>query len=123
MDIHLDDRLLHGRIIHGWCERIESRRCLLVSARMTDPATCGLYRAVAEDAGLSLLCVTPELAAAELEAEDFVLTDRPACVASLLDAGLVFDELIITGLRDEAGEICGKDILLSAETKDLLFLC
>lgn len=109
VDLHLDDRLLHGRVLHGWGSVLKPRRYVLVSATLTCAERRQLYRQNA--AGTKLLCLSPGAAMNETppapEDGDFWLTDSPAAALWLHEAGCPFRRLLLLGLRDAAGIVLG----------------
>ncbi len=104
VDLHLDDRLLHGRILHGWGRILKPRRYVLVSERLTDATLCDLYADTAAGSDTELCCFAPEQGAAPQPREnDFWLTDAPAAALWLLDAGPAYRRLTVIGLREATG--------------------
>ncbi len=121
MDLHLDDRLLHGRILHGWGRILKPSRYVLVSRRLADPELCGLHAETALASGVELKCVVPERDAPPASREgDFWLTDDPAAAHWLLDTGRPFGRLIVIGLRDERGLVLSEDNRIGEENLALL---
>ncbi|MBN2169984.1 MAG: PTS sugar transporter subunit IIB [Candidatus Krumholzibacteriota bacterium] len=116
MDLHLDDRLLHGRILHGWGRRLGARRYVLVIPAAGDPARRAVYAAVAREAGAELVLAAADAAPAP-RAGDFWLADGPAAALALWRAGRRYRRLILIGLRRSAGRRLGPDI--TADEADL----
>jgi mannose/fructose/N-acetylgalactosamine-specific phosphotransferase system component IIB len=106
VDLHLDDRLLHGRILHGWGRVLKPRRYVLVSERLADPELCGLHAEAAEANDAQLCCIVPgEGMPPSAREGDFWLTDAPAAALWLLDVDRPFERLIVIGLREATGPI------------------
>lgn len=104
MDLHLDDRLLHGRILHGWGSVLDVRRYVLLSRRLSDPQLRALHAAGAESVGAESICVQPEIDAPPAPREgDFWLTDAVATARWLVDSDPHCEGLIVIGLREENG--------------------
>ena len=113
MILHLDDRLLHGRILHGWGAALGVRRYVLISARLADAARRQLAEAAAAEAGCALACAAPgdvQLPAPLSAPGDFWLTDSPEAAEALLAEGTAFSELRLIGLREAQGRRFGEDV-------------
>jgi len=118
VDLHLDDRLLHGRILHAWGERLGLRRYILISRCLADPARAALYRGVAAEAGCEILCL-PLAEPWDLPAADegdFWLTDEPSGALALLERGGRLERLLVLGLRDPDGEDLGDGMRAGPES-------
>ncbi len=116
MILHLDDRLLHGKILHGWSAS-SARRIGLISERMADPQ----QRTSCAEAAAPAPCLYIEPKARPLPpwAEgDFCLTDSLQLAAVLLREG-AFAGLKIIGLR-EGGEDLGPDFSPGVASRKLL---
>ncbi len=117
MDLHLDDRLLHGRILHGWLPVLKPTRIVLVARGLADSPRALLYAASAAELGLPLVCC--ELADAQLPAPrpgDFWLTDAPPALESLPRVGIEIKGLVIIGLREAGGQPLAEDFTPAAES-------
>jgi mannose/fructose/N-acetylgalactosamine-specific phosphotransferase system component IIB len=111
--LHLDDRLLHGRILHGWGAALGVRRYVLISASLVDPARRRLAEAAAAEAGCALACAAPgdaQLPAPLSAPGDFWLTDSPETAEALLAGGTTFSELRLIGLRETGGRRVSEDV-------------
>ncbi|MCB9514701.1 MAG: hypothetical protein R3C71_03915 [Candidatus Krumholzibacteriia bacterium] len=117
MDLHLDDRLLHGRILHGWAPVLRPARVLLVSPALADARGRALYaEAGAElDAALRFLAPGGEPPPAPAPG-DFWLTDAPGGARWLLASGLAVARLVIIGLREAGGRALAEDLRAGAAT-------
>ena len=116
MVLHLDDRLLHGRILHGWALPLGIRRFVLVSARQAAADRRAQFREAALPR--RLVFVLPGDAAwpaPEPEDGDFWLCDSLEGVEFLLASGPVPEGLILIGLR-EGGTPLAADIAPSKKT-------
>ena len=124
MDLHLDDRLLHGRILHGWGTRLAPSRYVLVSGRLADEAAWRPYRDAAAGAGADLLYLNDgEDAPPAPRTGEFWLTDSPAAALWLLANGPAPERLLLIGLRDAEGRALPGDFRVSqAHLADLLRL-
>lgn len=101
MDLHLDDRLLHGRILHGWAPRLKPQRFVLVASGLPARAEFASYAAAAAELGISLHGCDPWVDPLPAPAAgDFWIADAPAAAARLLEAGLRPLRLVVIGLRD-----------------------
>ena len=117
MVLHLDDRLLHGRILHGWAQPLGVRRFVLVSARLDDADRRAQFLEAALPRDLAF--VLPGNAAwpaPEPEDGDFWLCDSPECAEFLLASGPAPVALILIGLR-EGGKPLAPDIAPSMATE------
>ncbi len=114
--LHLDDRLLHGKILHGW-SAASSPRIVLISESLDDPELAASCAEAADPA--ACLCLEPggeDLP--EFRQGDFWLVDSLESAAGLLRRG-AFPALRIIGLR-EGGEELGPDFSPGAAARKLL---
>jgi len=117
MILHVDDRLLHGRILHGW-NAASAARILLVSERLDDEVLRRAFRLSAEPA--RILFVRPVAGPIPAERKgDFWLSDSLSCVEAMLEGKASISVLKIIGLR-EGGEALGPDLSPSAESRSAL---
>ena len=117
MDLHLDDRLLHGRILHGWLPVLKPTRIVLVARGLAGSPRALLYAASAAELGLPLVCC--EFAGEQLPAPqlgDFWLTDALPALEGLPRAGVEMKGLVIIGLREAGGQPLAEDFTPSAES-------
>jgi mannose/fructose/N-acetylgalactosamine-specific phosphotransferase system component IIB len=111
VDLYLDDRLLHGRILHGWAPVLRPRRLLLVARGVRGAQVEVLYAAAAAELGVELCCLEPGGAPPPASADgDFWLTDAPENVGWLVAAGLAPRRLVVIGLREAGGRDLAKDL-------------
>jgi mannose/fructose/N-acetylgalactosamine-specific phosphotransferase system component IIB len=117
VDLHLDDRLLHGRILHGWMPVLNPARLLLVSPALADARGQALYADAAAELGAALRCLAPGGAPPPAPAPgDFWLTDAPDGARWLLDEGLRIQRLVIIGLREAGGRALAADLQAGEST-------
>jgi hypothetical protein len=115
MILHLDDRLLHGKILHGWAAA-EAPRIVLISTRLQD---FGLSDRCQEAAGGSLcICLATSAKLPEPEPGDFWLTDNLDLARELLGARKA-ESLKIIGMRQQ-GEELGPDFCPNSSSRKLL---
>ncbi len=115
MILHLDDRLLHGKILHGW-SAAQASRIVLLSPRLKDSELSGLCQ---EAAGGSLcICLASSAKLPEPEPGDFWLTDNLELARELLRAGNA-ESLKIIGLR-QGGEELGPDFCPDSSSRKML---
>lgn len=101
MDLHLDDRLLHGRILHGWAPTLGPRRFVLVARGLPARPEFASYAAAVAELDATLHGCDPWADSPPAAApEDFWLVEGPAAAARLLEAGLRPQRLVVIGLRD-----------------------
>lgn len=119
MDLHLDDRLLHGRILHGWLPALRPARLVLVAAGLGADGRAAEFAAALAELALPLLCCDPQRAAPPPApaAGDFWLTDAPAHCDWLRAQGLPVARLVIIGLRDQGGAALAPDFAPAAESR------
>lgn len=103
MDLYLDDRLLHGRILHGWGGALRPRRYVLVTSTALAPASGEAYRAGAAARGADFAAASLSGGGLpEPEAGDFWLLDSLDTALRLIGRGFGCERLIVTGLRGGA---------------------
>lgn len=101
MDLHLDDRLLHGRILHGWAPTLRPQRFVLVARGLPARLEFASYAAAAAELDISLHGCDPWADPLPAPvAGDFWLTDAPAAAARLVACGCAPARLVVIGLRD-----------------------
>jgi len=117
VDLHLDDRLLHGRILHGWAAALRPRRFVLVSAGLPGSPREPIFAAAARELDASLLCLDPggSLVPPAPAPGDFWLTDSAAGARWLVESGAPVERLVLVGLRDPAGHRLAEDLQVDAE--------
>jgi len=116
VDLHLDDRLLHGRILHGWGRSASIRRYVLIAAAPGGSARAAVHAAAAREAGAELVQAAPGDAPPPADG-DFWLADGPAAALALWRAGRRYRRLILVGLRRPGGRRLGADV--AADEADL----
>jgi len=122
MRLHLDDRLLHGRILQGWGPRLGTRRYVLVSQRLPADELEARYGASAAQAGCEIRCCDPEAAAAlgPPGEGEFWLTDNPVSAWALWQAGARIETLVLVGLRDAGGKRFAEDVVAGERSRGAL---
>ena len=123
MTLHLDDRLLHGRILLGWAQRLDATRFILISERLADPALRQSYAAIAAAEGLEIACLAPgefPARSGELAPDGFWLSDSAESALALWRSGLRFERLVLIGLREAEGEALGEDVAVGAGSRRAL---
>jgi mannose/fructose/N-acetylgalactosamine-specific phosphotransferase system component IIB len=117
MILHVDDRLLHGKILHGW-SAFSARRILLISEDLDDEARVSAYKRVAHP--VKLQCLLPGVDSLPPEMEgDFWLTDSLSIVKKLLEKKTQITSLVVIGLR-QGGEELGPDFAPDSTVRNLL---
>lgn len=117
MDLHLDDRLLHGRILHSWAERLGPARWVLVSQSLAEPELASIYSAAAEATGAFCLVCSDVTSPPPPMTDDFWLTDDLALVRRLMTSSLGFSRLIVIGLRESEADWRLGDFRLSEDSR------
>jgi hypothetical protein len=122
VDLHLDDRLLHGRILHGWAPLLRPRRFVLAARELPGSQAAALFAAGAVESGAGVLCCDPWAGAPLPPAlpGDFWLAASAPAAARLLAAGLAVERLVIIGLREAAGRPLAPDFAPSPASVDVL---
>ncbi len=122
MDLYLDDRLLHGRILHGWAPVLRPQRFVLAARGLPGSQQATLYAAAATESGAAIHCCDPwgGEALPAVAAGDFWLAQEPQAAAALLAAGLAVERLVIIGLREAAGRPLAADFAPSPASLDAL---
>ena len=122
--LHLDDRFLHGKILHGWGGRLGIRRYLLITRAPLAADRLAGFREAAGEAGASLCvyCVgekpSAEAGAAlgEQRADDFWLCESPAAALGLIWEGRKIARLLIVAVRDAEGLSLGEEYCFGRST-------
>lgn len=121
MDLYLDDRLLHGRILHGWVPALRPRRIVLLARGLPGRAEFASYAEAAAEVDTALHGCDPWAAPPPAPAAgDFWLTDAPAAAARLLAIGPLPARLLIIGLRDPESPVLAADFAPSGENRRAL---
>ncbi|MCP4546129.1 MAG: PTS sugar transporter subunit IIB [bacterium] len=122
MNYHLDNRCLHGRILHGWGTRLRVKRYLIFSLDLSDPQIRELYRDGARSVGceIEFFASSADYSSHVERTGDFWLVDSPAAALELNRVEPRFERLILIGLRDQSGEVISEDVRLSADNRALL---
>jgi mannose/fructose/N-acetylgalactosamine-specific phosphotransferase system component IIB len=103
VDLYLDDRLLHGRILHGWLPVLRPARIVLVARGLAGGPQAAIYAEAAAETGLPLVCHEPDGALPLPAPGDFWLTNTPQAARGLKASGATVERLVIIGLRDAGG--------------------
>jgi len=120
VDLHLDDRLLHGRILHGWLPVLKPARLVLVARGLVGSPQAALYAEAAAELGLPLICCEPDGSPPPLAAADFWLTNSPQAARDLQAGGAAIRRLVIVGLRDAGGSPLAVDFTPDADSRAAL---
>ncbi len=107
--VRIDDRLIHGQVVAGWCPVINPDRLILCNDDIAGSDwECQLYRDAAADYDTSVCSVkqTVELLkGAQLKNQRvFIVVNSPAAVVQLLDSGVEFNKVIVGGLHFQPGK-------------------
>jgi len=115
MILHLDDRLLHGKILHGW-SAAQASRIVLLSRRLEDADLSARCREAA--GGIPCISLDAEAKLPNPQPGDFWLTDNLELAGELLRSGRA-ECLKIIGLR-QGGEELGSDFSPEEQSRKML---
>lgn len=107
--IRIDDRLIHGQVVVGWCPKIQPDRLILCDDEVAaSDWEREIYKEAACDYRVSI-CTTDEavhlLENGKLENEVvFLIVSSPATLVKLMELGLHFKKVIVGGMHYEAGK-------------------
>lgn len=107
--IRIDDRLIHGQVVVGWCSKMHPDRLLLCDDEV---AASNWEREIYEEAAYDYqvtICSTDEavtlLTNGEFEQENvFLIVSSPKTLVRLLDLGLKFEKAVVGGMHHEPGK-------------------
>ncbi|MFQ5825232.1 MAG: PTS system mannose/fructose/N-acetylgalactosamine-transporter subunit IIB [bacterium] len=107
--VRIDDRLIHGQVIVGWCPHIKPDRLILCSDEV---AKNDWERAIYEDAAADYqisICTVEETAkllrSEELEQERiFLIVDSPRIVVELLNLSVKISKVNVGGMHYDQGK-------------------
>ncbi len=103
----IDDRLIHGQVVIGWCKPLQIQRLILCDDEVaTSEFEQQLYACCPEE-GQELSFLDADSCARELsgdpERKTIVVMPDPGQARRLCDAGLVPGEITIGGMHDKSG--------------------
>ena len=106
--VRIDDRLIHGQVMVGWCPRIKPDRIVVCDDEVAcSEWECELYRSAADEYATTFCTV--EQAADFLRSETaeqerlFVLVRSPKTVLELLNRGVRLHKVIVGGMHYKPG--------------------
>jgi mannose/fructose/N-acetylgalactosamine-specific phosphotransferase system component IIB len=107
--VRIDDRLIHGQVVVGWCPVINPDCLILCDDEIAGSEwQCQLYRDAAADYETLVCSVkqTVELLKGEQLKNQrvFIVVNSPATVVQLLDGGAEFNKVIVGGLHFQSGK-------------------
>lgn len=107
--IRIDDRLIHGQVVVGWCSKMQPDRLLLCD---DDVASSDWEREIYEEAACDYevsICTTDEavrlLRNGKFQDENvFLIVSSPKTLVRLIELGLKFEKAIVGGMHHEPGK-------------------
>lgn len=107
--VRIDDRLIHGQVVAGWCPRIKPDRLVLCNDEVAKSDwESDLYRDAADDYKTSICSVaeTVRLLQSDETRDErvFLIVESPRAIVQLLDRGLQFEKVVIGGLHYQPGK-------------------
>ncbi len=127
--VRVDDRLIHGQVVVGWCPFIKPDKLVLCDDEIAkDEWEAEIYK---DAAGEYQTCICSVEAAAELlkQAENskerlFLLVASPHVLVQLLQLGVNFDKVVVGGMHYQSGKrkITNYVYIDDEDLKDFQFL-
>jgi PTS system mannose-specific IIB component len=107
--VRIDDRLIHGQVVAGWCPVIHPDRLILCDDEVAGSEwESHLYEEAAFDYDISVCSVTQTvemLKRNELKGQKiFIVAGSPKTIVALLANGLHLDKVIVGGMHYESGK-------------------
>lgn len=107
--IRIDDRLIHGQVVVGWCPEIRPDRLILCDDEV---AQSEWDREIYEDAAsiyqttICNVAETVQLIQSEefIDERVFVIIGSPAVAVQLLNAGVALKKIIVGGMHFQPGK-------------------
>ncbi len=107
--LRIDDRLIHGQVIVGWCPRIKPDLVVLCNDEVAQSEMeCEIYKDAAAEYK-TIICTIEKtaqlLSSDKLKDEKILLiTESPKDVVQLFKSGLQLDKVIIGGMHYQPGK-------------------
>lgn len=107
--IRIDDRLIHGQVVVGWCSKMRPDRLLLCDDEV---AASEWEREIYEEAACDYevtICTTDEavrlLRDRKLQQQNvFLIVSSPKTLVRLIELGLKFEKVVVGGMHHEPGK-------------------
>ena len=107
--IRIDDRLIHGQVVVGWCPTLKPDRLILCDDEVAQSEwEAEIYKDAGSDYQTSIYTVAE--AAAVLQSEKFkneklfLIVGSPKVIVRLTDLGLKINKVIVGGMHHEPGK-------------------
>ena len=107
--LRIDDRLIHGQVVVGWCPVVKPDHLILCNDEVAqDEWSRQLYQDASPDYRTSVCGLEDTIALLKSkEAQDektFLVVEAPKDVLRLLDLGLNIDKVVIGGMHHQPGK-------------------
>ncbi|MFQ5824637.1 MAG: PTS system mannose/fructose/N-acetylgalactosamine-transporter subunit IIB [bacterium] len=107
--IRIDDRLIHGQVVIGWCPYIQPDHLVLCNDEVANNEwEREIYKEAASDYQISICSVDETvklLQSKELKNKKiFIIVDSPGVVVQLLNLGIKIDKVNVGGMHYQAGK-------------------
>jgi mannose/fructose/N-acetylgalactosamine-specific phosphotransferase system component IIB len=107
--LRIDDRLIHGQVIVGWCPVVKPDHLILCNDEVAnDEWSRQIYLDACQDYQTSICTLeeTGRAVASETGRREriFVVVESPKDVVRLLDLGLVITKVVVGGMHHQPGK-------------------
>lgn len=102
--VRIDDRLIHGQVVAGWCPVVHPDRLILCDDNVAGSEwECQLYKdaAVEYETAVCSVAETVELLQSKAlqNKRVFIVVASPKTVVNLIERGLQFEKVVIGGMH------------------------
>ncbi len=107
--LRIDDRLIHGQVVAGWCPVVQPHHLILCNDEAAgDEWSRQIYQDASPDYRISVCGLEDTIVLLRSkEAQDekiFLVVEAPKDVVRLLDLGLNIDKVVIGGMHHQPGK-------------------
>ncbi|MFQ5753468.1 MAG: PTS system mannose/fructose/N-acetylgalactosamine-transporter subunit IIB [bacterium] len=107
--VRIDDRLIHGQVLVGWCPNINPDHLILCNDQVAQSEwECEIYKDAASEYKTSICTVAETAKILKREESDdekiFLIVDSPKVIVRLIQLGLNFDKVVIGGMHYYPGK-------------------
>lgn len=107
--VRIDDRLIHGQVVIGWCSQLKPDRLIVCDDEVAQSQwEREIYEDAAPDYKTSIYTVEETfhvLKGDKLQSEKIILiVPSPGVIVQLLQRGLKFDQVIVGGMHYQSGK-------------------
>lgn len=107
--LRIDDRLIHGQVVVGWCPHIQPDRLVLCSDEVAqNDWEREIYKDAASDYEISICTVEETIKLFQSEEQEnkkiFIVVESPRVAAQLFNLGLNIDKVQVGGMHYQEGK-------------------